>query len=363
MERSAISIDGAGMSLGGMRMEGGKAWVKARHQIVHDVIRYPARLFLFLLYGLRVERYRSRRGSGPFLILCNHTTPLDPVCLGTSFDFPVYYVASDHIFRLGWLSRMLVWLVAPIPIVKSRLDLQTIKDTMTVLRQGGSGCLFPEGNRNYNGESVGFSQATAKLAKRLGVPLLLYRFEGGYFTAPRWADTVRRGRLAGRVVREVSVEEMAVMTVGELHGLIRRELQVDAYDGQSANPVRYRGKRLAESLERMLYLCPRCHGMATLKTVGDTVSCGCGLEARYTEYGFLEPAGRAGQAFGTVLEWDRWQKRALAQWLRDRLEQVGGKPLLEEGGLRLYTCGRAGNQRLAGRGRLALRQDSFRFIG
>lgn len=341
----------------------GKTWVKPRHQVIHDIIIHPIKLLFFLLYGLRAQRYPGRRGSGPYLILGNHTTPLDPVCLGTSFDFPIYYVASDHIFRLGWISRLLVWLVAPIPIVKSRLDLQTIKDMMSIVRLGGSVCLFPEGNRNFNGKTLGFSVATAKLAKKMGAPLLLYRLEGGYFTAPRWADTVRRGRMTGRVVRAVSVEEMEGMTAEELHGLICRELHVDAYETQQGAQAPYRGKRLAEALERVLYLCPHCHGMATLKSCGDTISCGCGLVARYTERGFLEQAGQTGQPFRTVLEWDRWQKGALGHWLECRLAKAGDGSLLEDDCLKLYTCGRAGENTLAAEGRFALHRDRFFFAG
>ncbi len=344
-----------------IQMSSGVSWVKPRHQIIHDIIIGPVRLLFRVMYHFRGSRSALRRGSGPYLILANHTTPLDPVCLGSSFDFPIYYVASDHIFRLGWISRLLVWLVAPIPIVKSRVDLQTIKDMMTVVKQGGSVCLFPEGNRSFNGETVAFSASTAKLARKLGVPVVLYRFEGGYLTAPRWADTVRRGRMTGWVVRVISVAEMQGMTAEQLHEQINRELSVNAFDAQLEAPVRYRGKRLAEALERFLYLCPNCNGMATLKSNGDVLSCGCGLSARYTGTGFLEPAGMAAQPFKTVLDWDRWQKRALQQWLGKRLDTANNSPLLQDDGMSLYTCGRAGENTLAGRGRLVLHRDRFVF--
>ncbi len=340
----------------------GKAWVKPRHQVIHDILIYPVRFFFWVLYGFRGKRFAGRRGSGPYLILANHTTPLDPVCLGASFDFPVYYVASDHIFRLGWISRLLVWLVAPIPIVKSRVDLQTIKDMMTIVRQGGSVCLFPEGNRNYNGETVGFPVSAAKLAKSLGVPVVLYRIEGGYLTAPRWADTVRRGKMTGSVARVISVEELKAMTAGQLHEVISRELFVDAFEAQRHAPVRFRGNRLAEALERFLYLCPGCNSMATLRSDGDLLRCDCGLTARYTETGFLEPVGKAVQLFRTVHDWDRWQKSALRQWLTEKLELPGGQPLLQDDGMRLYLCGRAGKSTLAGQGRFSLHRDRFAFF-
>lgn len=341
-----------------------KTWTKRRHQIVHDLVYYPVKLLFFLLYGFRARKFPVKRGSPPYLILGNHTTPLDPVCLGISFDFPIYYVASDHVLRQGWVSRLLQWLVAPIPIVKSKLDLRTIKEIMTVVAEGGSVNIFPEGNRNFNGETVRFSPAVARLAKQLGIPLVLYRFEGGYFTAPRWADSIRRGRMAGGAVRVVSPEEMKGMTADELHRLIRAELHVNAFESQEKNPVRYRGARPAERLERALYLCPRCHGMATMESSGGVLSCGCGMRVRYSEYGFFEAAGEGKEAsppFRTVLEWDKWQKGFLPQWLNERKTNPG--PLLSDGGQRLYSCGRAGANLLLGEGRFELHAGRFRFEG
>jgi 1-acyl-sn-glycerol-3-phosphate acyltransferase len=346
---------------------GRKTWVRTRHRAVRDIVYFPVKLVFFLLYGLRTEKFPAgRRSKQAYLILSNHTTPLDPVCLGLSFGFPIYYVASDHILRQGWVSRLLQWCFAPIPIVKSKLDLRTIKEIMTVASEGGSVSIFPEGNRNYNGETAPFAPAVSKLAKALGIPLVLYRFDGGYLTAPRWADTIRRGRMAGSAVRVVSPEEMKALTVGELHALVKRELYLNAFDVQEKRPVRYRGKWLAEFLERALYLCPRCRGMAAMRSRGDILSCSCGLKVRYNEFGFFEAAdaSEASPHFKTALEWDRWQKGYLPQWLGERMGALrAGEALIADGGQRLYACGRAGENRLVGTGRFALYADRFAFEG
>jgi hypothetical protein len=341
-----------------------KTWVKFRHRLVQGLLRYPGKLFFFLLYRLRTQTFTGWHDGRPCFILGNHTTPLDPVCLGTSFRFPIYYVASDHVLRQGMAGKLLRFLVEPIPIMKSRIDLKTIKDMLTVVSEGGSISLFPEGNRNFNGETAGFQPAVAKLARQLNIPLVLYRFEGGYFTAPRWAVSIRCGKMTGCVVRVVSVEAMKAMTSTELYEIIKAELHVDAYAVQRKDPVRYRGRRLAESLERVLYLCPGCLGMATLKSTDDIVSCGCGLKARYTQYGLLEQAGEMGLPFNTILEWDHWQKDTLQGWLSAHLSGTGSQePLASDNGQSLYACVRAGSNTLLGEGRFSLYPDRFLFEG
>ncbi len=79
----------------------------------------------------------------PALIMANHVTDLDPFFLATGFKRPIFFVASDHIFRLGVISSIIRFLVAPIPIVKSRIDLRTIRTINKVIADGGLVGLFP----------------------------------------------------------------------------------------------------------------------------------------------------------------------------------------------------------------------------
>ena len=121
--------------------------------------------------------------------------------------------------------------------------------------------------------------AIAPLARKLGAPILLYRIEGGYGVHPRWSDTVRRGKMRGYVSRVITPEEYSQMTDDELFAEIERELFVDeaCLDGE------YRGKCLAEYLERSMYVCPD-HGISRFESHGDIIECKeCGKRIRYTK--------------------------------------------------------------------------------
>ena len=85
--------------------------------------------------------------------------------------------------------------------------------------------------------------------------------------------------------------------------MIAKDLYEDAYKRQLENPVPYKGKNLAENMENLLFICPKCGGYDTFSSKGDTVSCkACDLKFRYTEYGMLE-----GAPFKTVYELAKWQ--------------------------------------------------------
>lgn len=66
-------------------------------------------------YGIHVERFKEQ-GKRPYLILMNHQTAFDQFFIGMTFKGAVYYVASEDLFSNGWVSSLLRWLVAPIPI-------------------------------------------------------------------------------------------------------------------------------------------------------------------------------------------------------------------------------------------------------
>ena len=338
----------------------GHSWVKRRHQFFHDLLYYPIKLLFFLLYGFRGEVFPRRRGGQPCLVLSNHTSPLDCICLGLSFDFILYYVASDHIFRLGWPSSLLRFLVEPIPIMKSRLDLQAIKDMLRIISEGGSVCIFPEGNRNFYGQTGPMSPAIAKLAKQLKVPLVLYHIIGGYMTTPRWANGIRRGRMTGKVARVLSVEQMGGMTADELHAVITAELYENDYDRQRSDPVVFRSKAPAEYLERALYLCPACGEAGSLKSRKDRFFCTCGLEVRMNGFGFFE-AVRGSLPFKSVLEWSAWQQEHVGDWLERRLLNAGpDEPLMHDDCEEFLSADRARRNERIGTGRLALYTDRLR---
>jgi len=257
-------------------MDKSRRWMKFRHKIVTQLVRIALRPYVRWKYGLKVEPFREQ-GDRPYLIVYNHQTGFDQFFIGLTFRNPVYYVASEDIFSMGWVSGLIRWLVAPIPIKKQTADLQAVKNCIRVAREGGSICIAPEGNRTYHGRTVYMKPGIASLAKKLGLPLAIFRIEGGYGVHPRWSDVVRRGTMRCYVSRVVEPEEYAAMTATELMTLIEEELKVD----EARVTGEFRHKKNAEFLERVLYTCPWC-GLTTLESSDDMICCKtCGRTVRH----------------------------------------------------------------------------------
>ena len=263
------------------------------------------------------------------------------------FRGPVYYVASEDLFSNGWISTLLRWLVAPIPIKKQTSDVSAVKTCIRVAKEGGTIAIAPEGNRTYSGRTGYMNPAIASLAKMIKLPIALYRIEGGYGVHPRWSDVVRRGKMRAYVSRVIEPEEYAAMSKTELFSLIESGLAVD--EG-TADGV-FESDRRAEYLERAMYVCPWC-GLSEFESHGNEIEClrchrkiNYGADKRLTGVGFDFP-------FEFVAGWYDYQEdfvRALdldkhlsEPMYRDsaRLSEVilykRKQPLREEASISLY---------------------------
>ena len=296
-----------------------------RHVWIYRFLSVLVRPVLRAKFNLSGEKLQA---DGPFLLVSNHVTGWDPllvgVCLGGR---QAYFVASEHIFRLGLLTKVLHWLLAPIPRRKASTGMDTVKACLRHLHAGHSVCLFAEGEQCWDGRTGPIFPATGKLAKSSGAALVTFRLEGGYLSLPRWGKHICRGAVHGHPVGVYSPEELKKLSPQEINALIERDIAEDAWARQRQRPVRYRGKRRAEGMERALYACPGCRRIGTLRTDRDRVFCPCGFERRYTEYGFFEPR----EPFETLADWDLWQR----ELLRARDFAHEGDLLFQDEGLEL----------------------------
>ena len=253
-----------------------KTWIKPRHRWIRNVLYCILGPYCWLKYSLKVEKFKEQ-GDRPYLVLLNHVTPFDQFFAGMAFKGPLYYVATEDIFSLGWISAVIRWIIAPIPIRKQTTDLGAVMTCIRVAREGGTICMAPEGNRSYSGRTEYMNPAVAGLAKKMKLPIAIFRIEGGYAAQPRWSDCVRRGTVRAYVSEVIEPEEIAALSKEELMDRIRKGLMVN----DCASGGHYKSKKSAEYLERAYYVCPKC-GLTTFRSEGNTFRCEkCGMGGEY----------------------------------------------------------------------------------
>ncbi len=251
-------------------------WLSRRHNIITAVAKFVLYPYIKIKYGISIEKFKDQ-GKRQYLILSNHQTGFDQFFVAYAFSGAIYYVASEDIFSMGFVSDLLRWAVNPIPIKKQTTDISAVLNCMRVAKEGGTIAIFPEGNRTYSGRPAHINPAIIALAKKLALPIAFFNIEGGYGVAPRWGDAVRQGKMTARVTRVIEPEEYKNLTDCEFAEIIQKELYVD----ETKNLGEFHHKRTAEYLERAIYYCSKC-GLSTFESHGDVVECKkCGIKVRY----------------------------------------------------------------------------------
>ncbi|MEG1548263.1 MAG: lysophospholipid acyltransferase family protein [Clostridia bacterium] len=286
--------------------------------------------------------------NGPYLVLANHNMDWDSLVIAMGFPKQMYFVASEHIFRKGILTRLLMRYFAPISRIKGSLAVSTAMEIIRRLRRGDNVCIFAEGNRSFNGLTCPILPSTGKLVRSCGATLVTYRLEGGYFTQPRWGYTLRRGRMHGKCVGVYPAQTLRAMSVDQVNDMLVRDLFEDAYAQQIQEPVAFEGKRLAEGLEHSLYICPQCGRIGTLHSKGSSFFCDCGLSVTYQNTGFL-----LGGRFKTITQWDEWQHEELCRIARN----LGDAPAFCDDDLTLLRVGDDHASEIAARGEASFFAD------
>lgn len=287
-----------------------------RHDLVYFLLKPFFRLFVRIRFNFRPKRFKAPKGiKGPYLILSNHQLAMDPFLLALSFKGPIYYVASDMIFSIKFWSKLIVYLVNPIPKTKYRSDKETVRDMIKIVKSKGTIGIFPEGNATFSGETQHMPPSIAKLIKLLKIPVIFYHIEGGALTKPRWSHHVKRGKVIGYVHKFWTYDEYKDLSIDTINDLVKENLYVNDHALNQVKKHRFKGKKLAEDIESSYFYCPNCHSLNTIYSNDDHVCCkNCNFSVVYTPFGTFEKTQQTA-FFETTVPWYKAQEEALANAL------------------------------------------------
>ena len=289
-----------------------------------------------------------------FILICNHTEAFDPGYQMCALKKYVRFVASDHTLRMktGWLYRVFGGVIIKYRDKPSKFLTDEIKKNLDAGIPVG---LHAEGAMSLNGQTGFISEHTGQLVKESGAALITYRFVGGYLRKPRWSNTPRSGPIIGHFMGEYSPEELSKMSVEEITELIRRDTYVNVYDEQKKNPHEYAGENLAECVERVLYVCPKCGEVGKLHSKGNTLKCDCGYSVDMGSDGLFHDTG-SGLIHDNVLDWDLWQREV---WKEKILAAKEGEVIFSEDGQIVKKVDAENEEILSDNAKISLYPDKF----
>lgn len=278
-----------------------------------QVLRFPVKWYMKSKLNLLLVKNEAKDDVGPFFITGNHVTAYDSIIALAYLKPLVKWVAADTNYD-NKLKSFLMKIARVIPIEKRNSDLRTIKHLISEVKAGNSVGIYPEGGRNWTGETEELIMSTAKLIKLLGIRVYVQKLEGAYMTSPRWGKTLRKGVTNVTIYKMLSDEEVLRMSADEIGSALISHLYHNDYEHQRKANVLLEGKDHAEYIERLIYVCPICHEFHSFKSQNDDFKCtSCQAIGHVNHYGFIE----GDFPYDNLVDWYHFEKAYLINYLQN----------------------------------------------
>jgi 1-acyl-sn-glycerol-3-phosphate acyltransferase len=326
---------------------------KKPNQLLTTILWLIFKPYLKFTYNFKFNNDVIKGIKGPAVFIGNHASVLDVFLMGVSaYPKSLNYVAGYDWFTYLGLRFILKHLKA-IPKFQYQVDLGSIKEMIEVINQNQILGIFPTGRLASAGVGLPVDVNVAKLIKKLKAPVYFFRIDGAYLSRPKWAKKSRKGKIEGKYYQLFTSAQLIKKDTKEITNIINQFMLYDDYAWNKQKAILYKGKCLAENLEKVLFLCPSCNQEFNLSSNNNIISCRCGYKNKVLESGFFEDRTH----FESPKDWNKFQKLTLK-------EQIIKKEVsLLSSALVYSSTTKDKNKELFGEGYLTFIDDQLIFKG
>jgi len=160
---------------------------RERAPAIYRVSQWIARTGWRALAGLEVRGLANVPSTGPFLLIANHESNLDPILIQAVCPRPVHAMAKSSQFLVPLVGQLMKRILA-FPVRRYQVDPYAVRLVLRRLRAGKGVAVYIEGERSWDGRLQAARPGTVRLALKAGVPVVPCGIEGSYEAWPRWAS-------------------------------------------------------------------------------------------------------------------------------------------------------------------------------
>lgn len=107
--------------------------------------------FQFKMMRWKVQGAENMPAEGPVILAINHQSLWDPLVAASSLERKVSFMAKEELFGIPVLGGIFSRLGA-FPVKRGQGDMNAIRQSLAILKEGRVLGLFPEGTRSKDGE-------------------------------------------------------------------------------------------------------------------------------------------------------------------------------------------------------------------
>ncbi len=203
--------------------------------------RWMCRVFCMLMFRVRSYGRGNIPRTGPFVLISNHQSYLDPMLCGIPLKRRVSFLARESLFH-NWFFGWMISSVGTIPVRLGEADISAMRKAIDILKQGRGVCLFPEGTRSRDGKITPFKPGFGLLCRRGGAAVVPVVIDGAFECWPRHKKLFSHGPIVisyGKAIPPGQVKNMDNEKLAEVLTKTLRKMQNKSRIRQGKKPYDY----------------------------------------------------------------------------------------------------------------------------
>lgn len=201
-------------------------------KIVFWATYWLGRAFLRVFYGLRIYGTEHVLKTGSVIFAGNHMSNFDPLVLGVSIPRYSRFIAKKELFQnaiIGWYLRQL----GAFPVDRAKADLEAMRTSIKVVKEGGALGIFPEGTRNKSGVLGKAQPGVVMIALKTKAPIIPCALtnSGSRPTIVRFGKPILLTEYYDRKLSKEEMEEIGEMMMREIGILLEMDRKFDQSHG------------------------------------------------------------------------------------------------------------------------------------
>lgn len=137
------------------------------YKIIRDILAIIVRP----LYRMEIKGRDNLPHKGSVIVVANHSSLMDPIFMGCSFNRQVRFMAKEQLFKVPILGQIIRWL-GTFPVRRGAGDREALNLAQKVLADEEVLGIFPEGKRYKDGKIHPLRPGAALLAVKSGASVL-----------------------------------------------------------------------------------------------------------------------------------------------------------------------------------------------
>jgi 1-acyl-sn-glycerol-3-phosphate acyltransferase len=203
--------------------------------------RWVCRVFVMLFFRIRTYGRDNIPQKGPFIIVSNHQSFLDPIFCGGLIKRHSHFIARDTLFK-NWFFGPVISSVNAIPVKLGEPDISAMRKVLEKLKKGCGVTLFPEGTRTHDGKITPFKPGLGLLSRRGNAPIIPAIIDGAFECWPRHKKLFTPGYVRVTYGKPISIDQVKQMGDEKLAEHLTdtlRKMQNKSRLRQNKKPYRY----------------------------------------------------------------------------------------------------------------------------